>query len=122
MKYPQKCCACGQTKRSRNIVMLEQKTLTLGKGWGCVQCGLKMDGAVAMRHPSRCCACGATSQAHHTVTKGAGGSDLRTLAVCWKHHAELHNRGAAWFEEEYMVDLKDEMIRSLESYIAGGRG
>jgi len=47
MKYPQKCCACGQNKRSRNIVMLEQKTLTLGKGWGCLQCGLKQDGAVA---------------------------------------------------------------------------
>ena len=68
-----------------------------------------------------CVACGATSQAHHTVTKGAGGSDYRTLAVCWKHHAELHGRGQAWFEEEYMVDIQDEVIRLLESYIAGGR-
>src|SRR5437899_767796 len=85
-----------------------------------------------------CVACGSAfgaawrpAHAHHTVTKGAGGSDYRTVPVCWKHHAELHNRGAAWFEEEYMVDLKDEIIRSLESYIgqlalgsrsAGGRG
>ena len=27
--------------------MLPQKALTPGKGWGCVQCGLPSDGAVA---------------------------------------------------------------------------
>lgn len=45
--YPMRCCACGQQKRSRNIVMLEQKGVTPGKGWGCFQCGLPMDGAIA---------------------------------------------------------------------------
>ena len=68
-----------------------------------------------------CIACGATSQAHHTVTKGAGGSDYRTVPLCWMHHADLHGQGEKYFEEEYMVDIKDEVIRLLETYIAGGR-
>ena len=68
-----------------------------------------------------CIVCGARSQAHHTVTKGARGSDLRTVALCWKHHAELHAKGPVLFEIDYKVDLKDEIIRSLESYIAAGR-
>lgn len=46
-KYPQRCCACGVAKRSRNLVMLNQKALTPGKGWGCMQCGLPSDGALA---------------------------------------------------------------------------
>src|SRR5262245_47279162 len=44
---PQFCCACGQHRRSRNIVMIEKKALTPGKGWGCVQCDLPIDGALA---------------------------------------------------------------------------
>src|SRR5262245_21092641 len=46
-KYPQVCCSCGAHRRSRNLVMLEQKALTPDKGWGCVQCGLSNDGAIA---------------------------------------------------------------------------
>lgn len=43
------CCSCGQTKETvRNIVMLEQKATTPGSGWGCFQCGLPMEGAVAV--------------------------------------------------------------------------
>lgn len=42
------CCACGAKRKSRNIVMLEQKALTPGKGWGCITCGLPNDGAVAV--------------------------------------------------------------------------
>ena len=45
--YLQVCCACQQKTRSRNIVMLDEKALTPGKGWGCVQCGLSQDGAIA---------------------------------------------------------------------------
>lgn len=42
------CCACGREKRVRNIVMLDQKALTPGAGWGCVVCNLPNDGAVAV--------------------------------------------------------------------------
>ena len=47
----------------------------------------------------------------------AGGIAARAISP---ENREI-GKGAAWFEEEYMVDLKDEIIRSLEAYIAGGR-
>jgi len=43
------CCICGETSRwVRNIIMLDRKSPTPGRGWGCVQCGLPSDGAVAV--------------------------------------------------------------------------
>ena len=40
------CCVCGvEGSRVRNIMMLHKRSLEPGKGWGCVQCGLPMDGA-----------------------------------------------------------------------------
>lgn len=44
-----KCCACGQSNETvRNVVMLDNKAAEPGTGWGCVQCDLPMDGAVAV--------------------------------------------------------------------------
>jgi hypothetical protein len=42
------CCAC-ETKEGdiKNIVMLNQKLPGGGKGWGCLQCGLPLEGAIA---------------------------------------------------------------------------
>ncbi len=45
--YPRQCCACGRRVRSRNIITLHRKAPQPGKGWGCVQCKLPSDGAVA---------------------------------------------------------------------------
>lgn len=42
------CCACYQVVPLRNIAFLEQKAPTPGTGWGCVQCGLADDGAIAL--------------------------------------------------------------------------
>ena len=45
------CCSCGREGDDlnvQNVVMLEQKASTPGSGWGCVQCGLPCDGAVAV--------------------------------------------------------------------------
>ena len=44
---PFHCCACNKHKRSRNLWMLDFKGTQPGKGWGCVQCGLPSDGAIA---------------------------------------------------------------------------
>jgi hypothetical protein len=51
------CCACGKepsewsidlpTAWARNIIVLDFKSPTPGHGWGCVQCSLSNDGAVA---------------------------------------------------------------------------
>jgi hypothetical protein len=43
-----RCCACGERKQLRNLTMLPVKAPTVGRGWGCVVCGLSMDGAVAV--------------------------------------------------------------------------
>ena len=68
-----------------------------------------------------CVACGAASQAHHSKTKGARGSDYRALPMCFKHHEELHRRGKAFMEIEYRVDIREELIRLLETYVSALR-
>ncbi len=41
------CCCCGRASRDvRNIVMLARMAPVPGSGWGCVVCGLPLDGAV----------------------------------------------------------------------------
>lgn len=42
------CCGCGRADGVRNIVMLDRRGPSPGKGWGCVVCGLPSDGAVAV--------------------------------------------------------------------------
>jgi hypothetical protein len=51
------CCVCGGTERVRNIISLHQLSPTPGKGWGCVQCGVPADGAIAVT----CDSCGPNS-------------------------------------------------------------
>lgn len=43
------CCACEKLGPDvRNVIMLHRKGPTPGKGWGCLVCGLPLDGAVAV--------------------------------------------------------------------------
>lgn len=43
------CCGCGKSGTDvRNVMMLDRKGPTPGKGWGCFVCGLPMDGAMAV--------------------------------------------------------------------------
>lgn len=42
------CCACGGRAPVRNVLMLPFKAPIPGRGWGCVVCGLAMDGAIAV--------------------------------------------------------------------------
>jgi hypothetical protein len=41
--------------------------------------------------------------AHHIKTKGSGGDDedYNLLAVCFKHHTELHQSGLVKFSQTY---------------------
>jgi hypothetical protein len=41
-------------------------------------------GYLAWIRTQPCVACGAQSQAHHTTTKGARGSDYRSLSLCYR--------------------------------------
>jgi hypothetical protein len=42
------CCNCGATAGVINVMMLDKRAPTPGKGWGCVVCNLPADGAVAV--------------------------------------------------------------------------
>lgn len=43
------CCACGQSGPTvRNVLLLDRRGPMPGRGWGCFQCGLPMDGASAV--------------------------------------------------------------------------
>jgi hypothetical protein len=42
------CCACEGLEKVRNVITLNVKGTTPGKGWGCFVCGLSSDGAVAV--------------------------------------------------------------------------
>ncbi len=42
------CCVCESTVDVYSIVILHQKAPMLGRGWGCVVCGLPSDGAIAV--------------------------------------------------------------------------
>jgi hypothetical protein len=43
------CCACERTGPSvRNVLMLHRLAPIAGRGWGCLECGATMDGAVAV--------------------------------------------------------------------------
>lgn len=42
------CCVCGTTAGVNVVLLLAQKSPTPGTGWGCLQCGLASDGAIAV--------------------------------------------------------------------------
>jgi len=42
------CCLCEGTKGVRNLLSLRQKATMPGRGWGCLQCELPGDGAIAV--------------------------------------------------------------------------
>ena len=42
------CCICEKTEGVRNIIMLNKKSPIPGHGWGCLTCGLDLDGASAV--------------------------------------------------------------------------
>lgn len=42
------CCICEKTKNVRNVIILPHPNDIPGHGWGCLACGLKNDGAIAV--------------------------------------------------------------------------
>ncbi len=43
------CCACGiEGPGVRNVILLGRKAPVPGTGWGCIVCGLPLDGAIAV--------------------------------------------------------------------------
>ncbi len=88
------CCICRGEKDIHTVIMLTFKAPTPGKGWGCFQCGLPSDGAVAVL----CDAC-ADKLAHHQaqivyVCDGYAGEDKRVpieeLTTPFDHDESKH--------------------------------
>ena len=42
------CCGCGGRDRVRNVIAIDRLAPQPGTGWGCVVCGLRSDGALAV--------------------------------------------------------------------------
>jgi len=70
------------------------------------------------------CLCGVECmgkvEAHHTTTRGAGGSDYKAIPLCIKHHYTVGNMGIETFQENYFINFDTEIIRLLIEYIKGG--
>ena len=54
---------------------------------------------------------------HHSVTRGAGGSDYLTVPVCYAAHQTIHNLGRVRFESASGVSIDDEIRKNLIGYI-----
>lgn len=42
------CCACRGIENVRNIILVNKLAPVPGTGWGCFECDLSMDGAIAV--------------------------------------------------------------------------
>ena len=70
------CCMCEGTVDVRNIISLHRKSPTPGRGWGCVQCGLPPDGAIAVLC-DRCLALTENGEPLNFACKGYPATDGR---------------------------------------------
>uniref|UniRef100_A0A6M3JYH1 HNH endonuclease n=1 Tax=viral metagenome TaxID=1070528 RepID=A0A6M3JYH1_9ZZZZ len=74
------------------------------------------------------CVCGdSKTTPHHTISRGAWGSDYRTIPLCLKCHITIHQKGMKDFEKKYNFDHLDAIIKLLSEYVQslnteGGEG
>lgn len=68
-----------------------------------------------------CCvhrgSCGEERDAHHLVTRGAGGSDYTAVPLCRLMHSEYHQVGALAFEAAHGVNLWQVCAYTLAEYV-----
>ena len=85
------CCCCGGTNRVRTIVMLPRRAPVAGTGWGCLVCGLPLDGASYVV----CDRCLETGARPREVISGYAASGLRASIESlspepFEHRKEFH--------------------------------
>lgn len=54
---------------------------------------------------------------HHIISRGAWGSDCRSIPLCLYHHMETEQRGLAYMEKTYNFNALDEIIKLLSEYL-----
>lgn len=88
------CCACGGLTGVRNVYMLHQRSPMPGRGWGCLQCGLPNDGAIAVV----CDDCHRTNRPLRDACRGWPADDgripIEELAGTHEHVMALHPEAA----------------------------
>lgn len=68
-----RCCCCEGTAGVRTIIMLDRPAPEPGTGWGCVVCGLPLDGAIVVV----CDACLEANRPYHFACHGYPGQGRR---------------------------------------------
>lgn len=100
------CCAYGQPGPTvRNIITLTQRAPVSGTGWGCLQCGLPSDGAIAVL----CDACMEASAPIRFVCVGysSNGQRVRVETLSEKlfdHDLSKHPEETPCIDEKYLQD------------------
>jgi len=77
-------------------------------------------------HGFACVVCGSYPvHAHHTKTRGAGGSDLTCLPLCYEHHMGrfgVHCLGRIHFQAKFRVDFEKLVEHYNTLYNDGAKG
>ena len=64
--------------------------------------------------------CFGVMNAHHVISRGAGGSDYTCVPLCYAHHREVHDRGTETFQKEHNVDFEFQIKRLRTLYKISG--
>ena len=83
----------------------------------CVWGKLEQLGDGYARHHS----CEGKTEAHHVVSRGAGGGDEQVVPLCSKAHADGHRMGWETFQKRYRVDLASTAADMWKQSPAGKR-
>lgn len=67
-----------------------------------------------------CLITGQKAEPHHTVSRGAGGSDYLAIPLNREKHTECEMIGKNTFQEKYNLNFNKEIIRLLIGYIKHG--
>lgn len=60
------------------------------------------------------------SDPHHTVSRGAGGSDLTCVPLLHELHVEGDSIGWDTFQKKHNVNFKEVRLQLLEKWVEGG--
>ena len=66
--------------------------------------------------------CWGETAPHHTISRGAWGSDYRAIPVCLFHHMEAEQKGLEYMEKTYSFNALDEIIKLLSEYLGKMEG
>lgn len=101
------CCSCRGVENVRNIIMLHQLAPIAGTGWGCFECDLPANGAIAVI----CDSCLEANKEIVDVCLGNSASrnrvSLKSLSAKTFDHDYFKHPEAWWFPDSPDIGTKD---------------